>query len=132
MSEPTNLDTTLDSLDAVGSGRGAAARLGMIEVAERLFAERGVNGVSLREIGTQAASATPPPRATTSAPRKPWWTRSSATAWNPSTTAGSPSSTDSTGTAAATTCATSSRRTSTRSRKPSATPAGRPGTCASP
>lgn len=37
-----------------GSGRGAAARLGMIEVAERLFAERGVNGVSLREIGTQA------------------------------------------------------------------------------
>lgn len=54
MSEPTNLDTTLDSLDAVGSGRGAAARLGMIEVAERLFAERGVNGVSLREIGTQA------------------------------------------------------------------------------
>ncbi|MDI2132520.1 TetR/AcrR family transcriptional regulator [Yinghuangia seranimata] len=39
---------------AGGSGRGAAARLGMIEVAERLFAERGVNGVSLREIGTQA------------------------------------------------------------------------------
>jgi AcrR family transcriptional regulator len=37
-----------------GNGRGAAARLGMIEVAERLFAERGVNGVSLREIGTQA------------------------------------------------------------------------------
>lgn len=37
-----------------GNGRGAAARLGMIEVAERLFAERGVDGVSLREIGTQA------------------------------------------------------------------------------
>lgn len=36
------------------TARGAAARLGMIEVAERLFAERGVNGVSLREIGTQA------------------------------------------------------------------------------
>jgi AcrR family transcriptional regulator len=39
---------------AARHGRGAAARLGMIEVAERLFAERGVNGVSLREIGTQA------------------------------------------------------------------------------
>ena len=36
------------------TGRGAAARLGMIEVAERLIAERGVGGVSLREIGTQA------------------------------------------------------------------------------
>ncbi|UGQ14758.1 TetR family transcriptional regulator [Yinghuangia sp. ASG 101] len=39
---------------AGGSTRGAAARLGMIEVAERLFAERGVHGVSLREIGAQA------------------------------------------------------------------------------
>lgn len=39
---------------AGGSPRGAAARLGMIEVAERLFAERGVHGVSLREIGAQA------------------------------------------------------------------------------
>ncbi|WP_284701861.1 TetR/AcrR family transcriptional regulator [Yinghuangia soli] len=39
---------------AANPGRGAAARLSMIEVAERLFAERGVNGVSLREIGTQA------------------------------------------------------------------------------
>ncbi|NUU21656.1 MAG: TetR/AcrR family transcriptional regulator, partial [Streptomycetaceae bacterium] len=48
--------TTVET--AAGQGprhsRGAAARLGMIEVAERLFAERGVNGVSLREIGTQA------------------------------------------------------------------------------
>ncbi|WP_406285706.1 TetR/AcrR family transcriptional regulator [Embleya sp. NBC_00896] len=34
--------------------RGAGARLLMIEAAERLFAERGINGVSLREIGAQA------------------------------------------------------------------------------
>ncbi len=33
---------------------GDTARLRMIEVAERLFAERGVNGVSLREIGAAA------------------------------------------------------------------------------
>lgn len=37
-----------------GAARGTAARLAMIEVAERLFAERGVHGVSLREIGAQA------------------------------------------------------------------------------
>jgi AcrR family transcriptional regulator len=36
------------------SERGAGARLLMIEAAERLFAERGINGVSLREIGAQA------------------------------------------------------------------------------
>lgn len=36
------------------SDRGAGARLLMIEAAERLFAERGINGVSLREIGAQA------------------------------------------------------------------------------
>jgi AcrR family transcriptional regulator len=33
---------------------GSATRLRMIEVAERLFAERGIAGVSLREIGAQA------------------------------------------------------------------------------
>jgi AcrR family transcriptional regulator len=33
---------------------GAAARQAMIEVAERLYAERGINGVSLREIGAAA------------------------------------------------------------------------------
>jgi AcrR family transcriptional regulator len=33
---------------------GPDTRLGMIEVAERLFAERGIGGVSLREIGVQA------------------------------------------------------------------------------
>jgi AcrR family transcriptional regulator len=38
----------------IGQGRAAATRVGMIETAERLFAERGVNGVSLREIGAQA------------------------------------------------------------------------------
>lgn len=37
-----------------GQSRAAATRVGMIEVAERLFAERGVNGVSLREIGAAA------------------------------------------------------------------------------
>ncbi|MGW1996704.1 TetR family transcriptional regulator [Embleya sp. NPDC001921] len=39
---------------AAASDRGAGARLLMIEAAERLFAERGINGVSLREIGAQA------------------------------------------------------------------------------
>ncbi|MEU0935130.1 TetR family transcriptional regulator [Embleya sp. NPDC005971] len=39
---------------ASASDRGAGARLLMIEAAERLFAERGINGVSLREIGAQA------------------------------------------------------------------------------
>jgi AcrR family transcriptional regulator len=33
---------------------GGAARRAMVEVAERLYAERGVNGVSLREIGAAA------------------------------------------------------------------------------
>jgi AcrR family transcriptional regulator len=33
---------------------GAAARHAMLEVAERLYAERGINGVSLREIGAAA------------------------------------------------------------------------------
>ena len=36
------------------SGNGAGARERMIEVAERLFAERGIAGVSLREIGAAA------------------------------------------------------------------------------
>ena len=39
---------------ALGVNNGADTRLRMIEVAERLFAERGIGGVSLREIGAQA------------------------------------------------------------------------------
>jgi AcrR family transcriptional regulator len=34
--------------------QGAITRVRLIETAERLFAERGIHGVSLREIGTQA------------------------------------------------------------------------------
>ncbi len=37
-----------------GSGRGEAARRTLVETAERMYAERGLNGVSLREIGAAA------------------------------------------------------------------------------
>ncbi|MBB6191908.1 AcrR family transcriptional regulator [Sphingobium wenxiniae] len=39
------------------SGRGEATRIAIIEAAEILFAEHGVNGASLRQIGTASGSA---------------------------------------------------------------------------
>lgn len=38
----------------VGRDRGTEARRALIETAERMYAERGINGVSLREIGAAA------------------------------------------------------------------------------
>lgn len=40
--------------DGRGAGRGDAARQTLVETAERMYAERGIDGVSLREIGAAA------------------------------------------------------------------------------
>ncbi|MGR7000287.1 helix-turn-helix domain-containing protein [Yinghuangia aomiensis] len=63
----------------------------ILDAAERLFAERGVAAVSLREIGAAAGQRNNWPCSTTSAPATRWSGRSTKTASPRSTGAASPS-----------------------------------------